>query len=158
MPLFRSNSIWTTGVGKSGIAALYMADLFASADLPATFIHATELLHGGIGRIQPNDTIVGFSASGTTQETITALEAASVRGAYVRFIVGQDAPELETVRLLNGEIINLGVGPENESVGRYPTASFQAQIQYIIYLLEELVLDPEAVTAHVHPGGYLGRQ
>lgn len=64
--------IITTGVGKSGKVADLVAAVWQSVGLAATYIHATDLLHGGLNVFMATDeldtVIVMFSNSGTTQE------------------------------------------------------------------------------------------
>lgn len=156
MQLSKDSLYWTTGVGKSGIAAQYLADLLASAGIPAGYVHATEALHGSLGRIRENDTVIGFSASGTTSETLQVLRESQYRGAQVMLIAG-----VEHARSSEGmHTVLLGVGPEDETIGRLPTASFQAQIAWSIEFVRSLIavhkIDVNEAQRAAHPGGYLG--
>ena len=50
--------IITCGVGKAGQIALNIATTLSSIGVPAIFIHPTEALHGDLGVLQNNDTII----------------------------------------------------------------------------------------------------
>jgi D-arabinose 5-phosphate isomerase GutQ len=62
----------TTGIGKSGKVADLVAALWQSVGIQAVYIHATDLLHGGLnifmGMDELDTSIVMFSHSGTTDE------------------------------------------------------------------------------------------
>src|SRR5690625_5474481 len=57
-----------TGLGKSGHIARKLAATLSSTGTPASFIHATEALHGDSGGLRPIDVLIAFSASGATAE------------------------------------------------------------------------------------------
>ena len=58
----------TTGVGKSGYAARKVASTFATYGIAARFMHPTEAAHGELGAVNPDDSLIWFSASGQTKE------------------------------------------------------------------------------------------
>ncbi len=64
---------WTTGAGKSATAARLLAELFATRGVSAGFIHAGDLLHGGMGRIQLRDILIVFSQDANTKELAEAV-------------------------------------------------------------------------------------
>lgn len=57
-----------TGVGKSGLIGAKMAATFASTGTPGFFLHPTEALHGDLGMISKNDTVLAISYSGESEE------------------------------------------------------------------------------------------
>jgi arabinose-5-phosphate isomerase len=66
-----------TGVGKSGLTADRAAATWRSFGLDATYEHATELLHGGLGGLQ-GDVLFIMSHSGLTRECIEVAQAVTM--------------------------------------------------------------------------------
>ncbi|EXJ95441.1 hypothetical protein A1O1_00562 [Capronia coronata CBS 617.96] len=62
-----------TGVGKSGHIAKKLVATFVSLGIHAQFLHPIEALHGDLGVIRPNDTIVMITFSGKTPELLSLL-------------------------------------------------------------------------------------
>lgn len=56
------------GVGKSGYIARKLVATFNSLSFYASFMHPTEALHGDLGHIGPNDTLMLITFSGKTPE------------------------------------------------------------------------------------------
>jgi len=52
-----------TGVGKSGLVGAKMAATFASTGTSSFFLHPTEALHGDLGMIGKEDTLIAISSS-----------------------------------------------------------------------------------------------
>ncbi|AEO57102.1 hypothetical protein MYCTH_12812, partial [Thermothelomyces thermophilus ATCC 42464] len=61
------------GVGKSGHIAKKLVATFNSLAITAVFLHPTEALHGDLGQISRNDTLLLITFSGKTPELITLL-------------------------------------------------------------------------------------
>jgi len=61
------------GVGKSGLVGAKIAATLASTGTPSFFIHPTEALHGDLGMIGKDDTILAISYSGESEELIKIL-------------------------------------------------------------------------------------
>jgi len=57
-----------TGVGKSGLVGAKMAATFASTGTSSFFLHPTEALHGDLGMIGKEDTLLAISSSGESEE------------------------------------------------------------------------------------------
>jgi len=57
-----------TGVGKSGLVGAKMAATFASTGTSSFFLHPTEALHGDLGMIGAEDTLLAISSSGESEE------------------------------------------------------------------------------------------
>ena len=57
-----------TGVGKSGLVGAKMAATFASTGTSSFFLHPTEALHGDLGMIGREDTLLAISSSGESEE------------------------------------------------------------------------------------------
>ena len=57
-----------TGIGKSAIIAQKLVATLNSTGTPAIFMHAADAIHGDLGIIQPNDSVLVISKSGDTPE------------------------------------------------------------------------------------------
>ena len=62
-----------TGIGKSGHIATKISATFNSLGIQATCLHPAEALHGDLGLIRPNDTVVMITYSGRTPELINLI-------------------------------------------------------------------------------------
>lgn len=62
-----------SGVGKSGKIGEKLVATFNSLGIQSCFLHPTEALHGDLGVIKPNDTILMISFSGRTSELLHLL-------------------------------------------------------------------------------------
>ncbi|MDI6757708.1 MAG: SIS domain-containing protein, partial [Endomicrobiia bacterium] len=50
--------IMVTGVGKSGLVARKISATLSSVGVPSFFVNVTELVHGDLGMISPDDTVL----------------------------------------------------------------------------------------------------
>ncbi len=57
-----------TGIGKSAIIGSKIVATLNSTGTPALFMHAADAIHGDLGMVQQNDTVVCLSKSGNTPE------------------------------------------------------------------------------------------
>lgn len=64
----QTGKVVLSGVGKSGHIATKIASTLASTGTSAFFVHPTEALHGDLGMIKPEDTLILFSNSGNSVE------------------------------------------------------------------------------------------
>ena len=62
-----------TGIGKSGHIATKISATFNSLGIQAACLHPAEALHGDLGLIRPNDTVVMITFSGRTPELLNLL-------------------------------------------------------------------------------------
>jgi arabinose-5-phosphate isomerase len=74
-----ADAVVCTGVGKSGDVARLGASLLQSVGVNAQFIHAVDMLHGGLGifNTRPDNRLthlILFSHSGETREIVTLFE------------------------------------------------------------------------------------
>ncbi len=68
--LNEGGKILLTGIGKSGKIAEKIAATLASTGSSALFIHPTEALHGDLGHVRPQDSLLALSHTGNTQELL----------------------------------------------------------------------------------------
>ncbi|MES2797505.1 MAG: KpsF/GutQ family sugar-phosphate isomerase [Bacteroidota bacterium] len=57
-----------TGIGKSAIIAQKLVATLNSTGTPSLFMHAADAIHGDLGMIQPDDSVLVISKSGDTPE------------------------------------------------------------------------------------------
>ena len=154
----RGGRVHVTGVGKPEHVAHYAASLLSSTGTPATFMHATEALHGSLGQLIAGDVVIAISNSGTTSECLLAVEA--VRGYGGRVIAvtgGLNSPLSEAADVT----LDAGVKEEGGPLGLAPRASVAAEILVLsalgAVLQDRLGLDQEGYAAR-HPAGALGKK
>ncbi|KPI39993.1 Arabinose 5-phosphate isomerase KpsF [Cyphellophora attinorum] len=66
----RHGKVIFTGIGKSGHIATKLSATFNSLGIQSVCLHPAEALHGDLGVIRPNDTIVMITYSGRTPELL----------------------------------------------------------------------------------------
>ncbi len=71
--------IFITGVGKSGHIANKFAATLSSTGTPSFFIHPAEALHGDLGMIEKNDSILAISKSGESKEICDLIPAIKMK-------------------------------------------------------------------------------
>jgi len=150
--------VHVTGVGKPEHVAHYAASLLSSTGTPATFLHATESLHGSLGQIVAGDVVIAISNSGSTSECLLAVEA--VRGYGGRLIAVTGGVESKLAKAVD-VTLDAGVSEEGGPLGLAPRASVAAEILVLAalsaVLQERRGLDPDSYAAR-HPAGALGKQ
>lgn len=73
MVMGRSGRVVLTGMGKSGLVAQKIAATLASTGCPSFFLHPAEALHGDLGMVTPDDSILALSNSGESEEVVRLL-------------------------------------------------------------------------------------
>ena len=148
--------VHVTGVGKPEHVAHYAASLLSSTGTPATFMHATEALHGSLGQVIPGDVVIAVSNSGTTLECLLVVEAVKRYGGRVIAVTGG----LESPLAREADVtLDAGVTEEGGPLGLAPRASVAAELLVLAalgaVLQERMGLDREGYAAR-HPAGALG--
>lgn len=78
--LLESNGrVVVTGIGKSAIIGQKMVATFNSTGTPALFMHAADAIHGDLGMVQQEDSVICISKSGNSPE-IKALVPLILKG------------------------------------------------------------------------------
>lgn len=154
----RGGRVHVTGVGKPEHVAHYAASLLSSTGIPATFLHATESLHGSLGQVVPGDVVIAISNSGTTSECLLAANAVrGYGGKLVAVTGGLSSPLAELAEVT----LDAGVKEEGGPLGLAPRASVAAEILVLAalgaVLQERRGLDRDDYAAR-HPAGALGKQ
>ena len=154
----KGNRVHVTGVGKPEHVAHYAASLLSSTGTPATFLHATESLHGSLGQIVPGDVVIAISNSGTTSECLLAVEAVRGYGGRLIAVTGGLASPLAKAADVT---LDAGVKEEGGPLGMAPRASVAAEVLVLAALgavLQERRGLDQADYAARHPAGALGKQ
>ncbi|SRX55315.1 SIS domain-containing protein [Aequorivita sp. CIP111184] len=147
-----------TGIGKSANIATKIVATLNSTGTPSIFMHAADAIHGDLGTIQENDTVICISKSGNTPEIkvlvplIKAIDnkLIAITGNRDSFL-GQQADF----------VLNAYVEKEACPNNLAPTASTTAQL-VIGDALAMCLLDLRGFSskdfAKFHPGGSLGKK
>jgi len=147
-----------TGVGKSGLIGSKIAATLASTGTPSFFIHPTEALHGDLGMIGKNDSVIAISYSGESEELIKILPHIK------RF----DVPLIAMTGNLNSTlaryadvILNIHVNKEACPLNIAPTSSTTLTLgmgdALAVCLMKKRNFTKEDF-ASFHPGGSLGKK
>ena len=154
----KGGRVHVTGVGKSEHVAHYAASLLSSTGTPATFMHATEALHGSLGQLLPGDVVIAISNSGTTSECLLAVEAVRGYGGRVIAVTGGSSSPLADAADVT---LDAGVKEEGGPLGLAPRASVAAEILVLAalgaVLQDRRGLDRNGYAAR-HPAGALGKK
>ncbi len=115
-----TGKVVVTGTGTSGIVARKIAATLTSTGTPATFLHPSDALHGGLGVVAVDDVVIAISNSGETEEILALLPYLRGRGTPLVAIVGN----LKS-RLADAATATLDAWVEHEAcpLGLAPTAA-----------------------------------
>ncbi len=123
--LGRGGRVHVTGVGKPEHVARYAASLFCSVGTPATFLHATETLHGSLGQVHPRDIVIAISNSGNTDELLSTATAIHEQGTQLIAITGNKDSSLAQLADL---VIHVPVPNEGGGLGLAPRISVLGEV------------------------------
>jgi len=157
--IFQSKGrVVVTGVGKSAIIASKIVSTLNSTGTPAIFMHAADAVHGDLGMIRPEDTILCLSKSGNSPEIKVLLPLLKLLGSKLIAIVGtMDSYLAKQADLVLDTTVSREACPNNLA----PTASTTAQL-VMGDALAVALLECRGFTAgdfaRYHPGGSLGKK
>ncbi|MBW2268912.1 MAG: SIS domain-containing protein [Deltaproteobacteria bacterium] len=123
--------VHVTGVGKPEHVAHYAASLLSSTGTPASFLHATEAVHGSAGQVVAGDVVIAISNSGETQELLAAVAAVQRLGARLIAVTGGLASPLAAAA---DAVLDAGVKREGGPLGLAPRASVAAELLVVASL------------------------
>jgi len=155
---FSKGRIVVTGIGKSAIIAQKIVATFNSTGTPSMFLHASEAIHGDLGMVQAEDTIICISKSGNSPEIKELVPLLKRFGNQLIAITGT------TTSFLGKEAhvtINTYVEKEACPNNLAPTNSTTAQLvigDAIAVALMEIRNFTANDFAKFHPGGALGKK
>ncbi len=94
MVMGRDGRVVVTGMGKSGLVAQKIAATLASTGCPSFFLHPAEALHGDLGMVTPEDSILGLSNSGESEEVVRLLPSLLRLGIPIAAITSRSQSSL----------------------------------------------------------------
>ena len=147
-----------TGIGKSANIANKMVATFNSTGTPAVFMHAADAIHGDLGNVQNNDTVICISKSGNTPEIKVLVPLIKSSKNKIIAITGNPDSFLgKNADFLLNSFVEKEACPNNLA----PTTSTTAQL-VLGDALAVCLLDLRGFTssdfAKYHPGGALGKR
>lgn len=147
-----------TGIGKSAIIAQKIVATMNSTGTPAIFMHAADAIHGDLGTIQKEDTVICISKSGNTPEIKVLVPLLKNGGNKLIAIVGNvDSYLAQQADYILNSTVEKEACPNNLA----PTSSTTAQLA-MGDALAVCLLDHKEFTsadfAKYHPGGALGKK
>ena len=118
MVIGRTGRVVLTGMGKSGLVAQKIAATLASTGCPSFFLHPAEALHGDLGMVTAEDSILALSNSGESDEVVRLLPSLLRMGIPIAAItsrpdssLGQAANWAFSYQLPHGEGCPLELAP-----------------------------------------------
>ena len=157
--IFNSNGrLVITGIGKSSIIAQKIVATLNSTGTPTLFLHASEAIHGDLGMIQKEDTIICISKSGNSPEIKVVVPFLKEYGQTLIAITGNMTSFLAKSSDL---VLNTTIESEACPNNLAPTNSTTAQLvmgDALAVCLMELRDFKATDFAKFHPGGALGKK
>lgn len=157
MILSCSGKVVVTALGKSGHVAAKIAATLSSTGTPATFLHASEALHGDFGMINHNDMLLAIAFGGETREVLAVCKFARRFGLKVLGITGKPGSSLAS---LTDVVLDASITQEADTLGLAPTSSTSVSLSLGDALAVALMKArgfKEEHFAQLHPGGSLGK-
>lgn len=147
-----------TGVGKSGHVGAKIAATLASTGTPSFFMHPTEAMHGDLGMISKDDTLLAISFSGESEELTKILPHVQRFGVP---IVAMARDKFSTLGKFSDAFVKLDVSKEACPLDAAPTSSTTLTLALgdalAVCLMEKRGFKKEDF-ANFHPGGSLGKR
>jgi arabinose-5-phosphate isomerase len=147
-----------TGIGKSAIIAQKIVATLNSTGTPSIFMHAADAIHGDLGTLQQNDSVICISKSGNTPEIKVLAPLLKTGGNKLIALVGN----IDSYLAQQADyILNCTVEKEACPNNLAPTSSTTAQLA-MGDALAVCLLDYRGFSskdfAKYHPGGALGKR
>ena len=147
-----------TGIGKSANIATKIVATLNSTGTPSIFMHAADAIHGDLGTIQENDTVICISKSGNTPEIKVLVPLIKSIGNK---LIGITSIKDSFLGQQADYVLNAYVEKEACPNNLAPTTSTTAQL-VIGDALAMCLLDLRGFSskdfAKFHPGGSLGKK
>ena len=147
-----------TGIGKSANIATKIVATLNSTGTPAIFMHAADAIHGDLGIIQENDTVICISKSGNTPEIKVLVPLIKASGNR---LMGLTSNRESFLGQQSDYVLHAYVEKEACPNNLAPTTSTTAQLvmgDALAMSLLELRGFSSRDFAKFHPGGSLGKK
>ena len=157
--LLKSNGrLIVTGIGKSAIIAQKLVATLNSTGTPSVFMHAADAIHGDLGIIQPDDTVLCISKSGDTPELKVLVPLLKRTGQKLICMVSNTNSYLaKQSDFVLAATIEKEACPLNLAPTTSTTVSLALGDALAICLLEQRGFT-SGDFAKYHPGGALGKK
>lgn len=153
-----SGRVIVAGLGKSGHIARKISATLSSTGTPSYFLHAAEAIHGDLGLMTSQDTLIAISYSGAGTELMSIISVARRLDTHVIAITGNPK---SNIAINSNTHLNVHVAKEACPLNLAPTASTTATLvmgdALAIACLQAKGFN-EQDFARSHPGGALGRK
>jgi arabinose-5-phosphate isomerase len=153
-----AGKVVVSGMGKSGLIGQKIAATMASTGTPAFFVHPADGIHGDLGMLTKQDTLLALSNSGETEEVLKLLPFMKRLGIPIIALTGRAQ---STLAKESDVVLDVSVAEEACPLGLAPTSSTTAALAMgdalAIALLQKRGFKEEDF-AQFHPGGALGRR
>lgn len=152
-----SGKLILTGMGKSGHIAQKLAATFSSTGTPACFLHPAEAMHGDLGLVQPNDTIIMLSKSGSGSELEKIATHTQTLQSQSILICCNDGPLTNHVNIF----VKLPFKKEACHLQLAPTSSSTLMLAFgdaVALTVSKYKNYSQKDFARVHPFGMLGKK
>lgn len=153
-----SGRLVVSGIGKSAIIGQKIVATLNSTGTPSIFMHAADAIHGDLGMIQPDDTVMVISKSGESPEIKVLVPLIRHMGNKLIGMIGNTQSFLAK----NADFrLNTSVDQEACPNNLAPTSSTTAQMvmgDALAVCLMELKGFSSNDFAKFHPGGTLGKK
>ena len=157
--IYQSNGrVIITGIGKSANIATKIVATLNSTGTPSIFMHAADAIHGDLGTVQENDSVICISKSGNTPEIKVLVPLIKAIGNKLIAITSNKASFLGQQA---DYVLNAYVEKEACPNNLAPTSSTTAQLvmgDALAMALLDLRGFSSSDFAKFHPGGSLGKQ
>lgn len=147
-----------SGIGKSAIIAQKMVATFNSTGTPALYMHAADAIHGDLGMVQQQDTVMIVSKSGNSPEIKLLV---SLIKNFGNTLIGMVESNRSFLALQSDLVLYTTVEKEACPNNLAPTSSTTAQMvmgDAMAICLMELNNFTGQDFARFHPGGVLGKK
>ncbi|SNR61748.1 KpsF/GutQ family sugar-phosphate isomerase [Desulfurobacterium atlanticum] len=145
-----------TGMGKSGLICKKIAATLSSTGTPAFFLHPADAIHGDLGMLKGDDTVIAISNSGETKEVLNIIPV--IKSFGIPIIAITNDPTSSLAKLAD---ISLYLGIEREAcpLGLAPMTTTTATLALGDAIAAALMVEKGFKSedfARYHPGGKLG--
>lgn len=147
-----------SGVGKSGHIAGKIAATMSSLGKPAFCVHPDDMLHGDLGMIASDDTVILISNSGESDELLMALPNLKAIGAY---LIAMTTGINSRLAMQCDMVCALPHVEEACVLNMAPTSSTTVALAYgdaLCVALSEKLNFTKSDFAKYHPAGALGKK
>lgn len=156
--LNHKGKIFISGSGTSGIIARRMSHVLSCIEMPVSFIHPSDGLHGASGAVQMDDIVIIISKGGESDDANEFASIARQRGA---FIIAVTENSKSTLALMSNKVL-LYSSNENRMQEGYITFSNSlcsaCITDALVVALMKLRDYDEKKLGSIHPSGAVGKK